>query len=164
MSTLPRKIKLRFWAWVILMSAMLGVFATIVAPRLKIETDILALLPNTKSDAATTQAINRFSQNLAGKIIILIGAPQLDQAKQAAHAFAESLRTSRSFSDVMLEQSTTSASMLSVYWPHRDYLLSSRQRELLTQGKGSVLLQEAMHAAFTPAGLMRPVSLAQQDR
>jgi predicted exporter len=143
------------------MLAMLVVFGFWVYPNLKVETDILALLPTARSDVATNQAINQFSQALAGKILVLVGAPQLDQAKQSAKAFADSLRTSKSFSQVTLEQGALTQSMLALYWPHRDYLLSVHHRQLLSDNQATVLQQDALHAAFTPAGMMRPVSLSQ---
>ena len=143
------------------MAAMLAVFVLRVMPSLKIETDILALLPTTRSDVATNQAVNQFSQALAGKIVVLVGAPQLDQAKQGAHAFAESLRTSKSFSQVTLELGALTQPALATYWSHRDYLLSARHYQWLSHDQSSWLLQDALHAAFTPAGLMRPISLSQ---
>ena len=157
----PATIRARFLAWLVTMLAMLLVFGFWVYPNLKVETDILALLPTARSDVATNQAINQFSQAAAGKILVLVGAPQVEQAKQAAKAFADSLRTSKSFSQVALEQGALTQSMLALYWPHRDYLLSVYHRQLLDGNQATVLQQDALHAAFTPSGMMRPVSLSQ---
>ncbi len=116
----PAKIRTRFLAWLLSMIAMVIVFGFWVIPRLKIETDILALLPTVRGDIATNEAINKFSQALAGKMLVLVGAPHLEQAKQAAKTFADSLQTSKSFSQVTLEQGALTQSMLALYWPHRD--------------------------------------------
>jgi predicted exporter len=58
--TSPSVIQLRFRIWLVLMALMLGVFALRVLPSLKIETDILALLPSEHSDAATSRAVDNF--------------------------------------------------------------------------------------------------------
>ena len=156
-----RRIRLRFWLWVALMLALVAVFAFKVEPQLKVETDLLALLPTTATDVVTHDAVTKFSQALAGKVVLLVGAPQLAQAKAAAAVFADKLRGSAAFSQVTLEQGALSQTMLALYWPHRAYLLSTPQLQLLTTDQQLRLQRDALRAAYTPAGLMRPVSLAQ---
>ncbi|MGC3979834.1 MAG: MMPL family transporter [Steroidobacteraceae bacterium] len=158
--TSPNTIRLRFKLWLVLMLAMLAVFAVRVLPVLKIETDILALLPSEAGDTATNAAIDRFSQDLAGKLVWLVGAPDVEQAKLAAQAFVKPLRESSVITQVMLEQDALNQAMLALYQPHRSYLLSQRHFELLQAGQQSLLENEALRAAFTPTGLMRAVSFA----
>jgi len=142
------------------MLAMLAVFAVRVMPQLKIETDILALLPTDNSTVGANAAVSKFSQALAGKLILLVGAPELAPAKSAARVFAASLRNSSAFSQVTLEQGGLTTAMLDLYQAHRAYLLSTQDFNLLSTGKTDQLQRDALRAAYTPAGLMRPVSFA----
>ncbi|MGE0115893.1 MAG: MMPL family transporter [Steroidobacteraceae bacterium] len=158
--TSSRTIKLRFRLWLAMMLVMLAVFAVRVLPDIRIETDILALLPSEQGDAATNAAVDRFSQALAGKLLILVGAAEIEQAKTAAQAFAQQLRDSGAFAQVNLEQDGLNQSLLALYQPHRTWLLSQRHIDLLQAGQQAVLQHEALRAAFTPTGLMRAVSFA----
>ncbi len=159
-SSSPRMIQLRFRLWLALMLAMLGVFAWRVLPQLNIETDILALLPSERGDAATHAAVDRFSQALAGKLLLLVGAADAEQAKRAAQVFAQRLRESQAFAQVSLEQDGLNQALLGVYQPHRAHLLSQRHFELLQAGQAARLQNDALRAAFTPVGLMRAVNFA----
>lgn len=152
--------RLRFWTWSAFIAALLGVFFIQVLPKLKVETDILALLPTEQDDAAANKAVAQFSQALAEKMIFLVGAPQLADAKAAAADFASTLRDSNGFSQVDLEVSGGAAEQLKLYQAHRGVLLSNRQFALLQSGQNETLLRETLRAAFTPAGLARPVSFA----
>ncbi|HTP39203.1 MAG TPA: hypothetical protein VMI92_06470 [Steroidobacteraceae bacterium] len=155
-----RVIALRFKAWLLAMVAMLAVFALYVMPRLKVETDILALLPVAADDRASNSAIDHFSQALAAKIVLLVGAPELEQARRAAQRFAATLAASHAFASVTLEQGAYTQETLRLYAAHRGYLLSAHQLRLLQSGQQAQLQQEAVRAAFTPTGLMRAVSFS----
>lgn len=154
-------IALRFRIWLIAMLAMLAVFALYVMPRLKVETDILALLPVAASDQASNSAIDRFSQALAGKIVLLVGTADLEKAKQAAQSMATIMSASHAFASVTLEQGTYNQEMLRLYTAHRGYLLSMHQLQMLQADQQDQLQQQAVRAAFTPTGLMRAVSFGQ---
>jgi predicted exporter len=153
-------IQLRFRIWLLLVAVMLGVFALRVLPNLKIETDILALLPSEHSDAATNRAVDKFSQALSSKLIMLVGATDAAQAKLAAQAYAQTLRASKAFAQVNLEQDGLTQSLLDLYHAHRSYLLSQRQFAMLQAGQQAQLQNDALRAAFTPTGLMRVVGFA----
>lgn len=159
-SSSSRTIQLRFRVWLLLMLAMLAVFALRVLPTLKIETDILALLPSERGDVVTSRAIDKFSQALASKLILLVGAPDPAQAKAAAQVYAQRLRESKAFAQVGLEQDGLTQTLLDLYRAHRGYLLSERQSALLQAGGQAQLQNDALRAAFTPTGLMRVVGFA----
>lgn len=143
------------------MLALLAVFALRVLPHLKIETDILALLPNAQQDAAMDDALDEFSAKLARRQIFLVGASDLADAKLAATSFASSLRESKAFADVTLELNANARTRFDVYFQHRAFLLADSDERVLREGKGPALVQKAIRSAFTPAGLMQPMSLAQ---
>lgn len=137
---------------------MLVVFACDVLPHLKIETDILALLPDNGIDVAGNAAINRFSQALAGRMVLLVGSSGLPAARLAAQSYAAVLRESGAFAHVSLEQDAFGQEALQLYASHRAYLLSRRQMQLLESGQQDSMRDAALRAAFTPSGLMRMVS------
>ena len=132
-----------------------------VLPHLKVETDILALLPNAQQDAAMDEALNAFSAKLARRQIFLIGATDLADAKLAATSFARTCAESDAFANVMLELDANARERFDVYLAHRAYLLAEPDERALREGRGEQLVQQAVRSAFTPAGLMQPLSLAQ---
>ena len=151
-------IRVRFWAWAAAMAALLATFGFVVWPSLRVETDIVALLP-TEQNAAAEQAVDRFSQALARKVILLVGAQKLETAEADARNVAERLRASGAFADVVLDVNGEMQDQVALYRAHRGSLLSERQRALLAAGGDEQLLREARRAAFTPEGVMRALRL-----
>jgi predicted exporter len=161
MNAVPFAVRARFIAWGLLMLAMLAIFAVRVLPNLKIETDILALLPSAQQDAAMDEALNAFSARLARRQIFLIGANDLADAKLAAASFARTLAESNAFATVTFELDAKARERFDVYLNHRSYLLADDDERALREGRGAELVQKAVRAAYTPSGLMQPLSLAQ---
>jgi predicted exporter len=161
LSAMPSGIRVRFIAWSALMVAVLVLFALRVLPNLKVETDILALLPNAQQDAAMDAALNAFSAQLARRQIFLIGATDLADARLAATSFAHQLQESQAFASVMLELDANASDRFDVYLRHRGYLMAEVDERALRENRGEQLVQQALRSAFTPAGLMQPLSLAQ---
>jgi predicted exporter len=161
MNALPNAVRTRFMIWGVLMLGLLAVFALRVLPNMKVETDILALLPNTQQDAAMDDALAAFSAKLARRQIFLVGATDLADAKLAAAGFARTLQDSKAFANVTLELDANALERFDVYIDHRAYLLTDADERALRGDNGEQLVQRAVRAAFTPAGLMQPLSLAQ---
>ena len=61
MSAATSRIRLRFIAWSMLMVGTLALFTGRVLPDLNVETDILALLPETRQDLVVDEALRKFS-------------------------------------------------------------------------------------------------------
>ncbi len=160
LSSVPPAIRTRFIVWGVLMLAVLAVFAVRVLPNIKVETDILALLPNAQQDPAMDEALNAFSAKLARRQIFLIGATDLADAKLAASSFARTLQDSNAFATVTLELDANALDRFDVYLDHRGYLLTAADERALREGSNEQFVQKAVRAAYTPAGLMQPVSLA----
>jgi predicted exporter len=161
LSSVPPAVRLRFIAWSVLMLALLAVFVLRVLPNLRIETDILALLPDARQDAAMDAALNEFSAQLARRQIFLVGAIDLADAKLAASSFARTLDASGAFSSVAFEFGVKAREQFDVYLNHRSYLLAEGDERALREGRGDEIVQKAVRSAYTPAGLMQPLSLAQ---
>jgi predicted exporter len=159
--TLPAAVRIRFIAWTVVMLAMLAIFFLRVLPSLRVETDILALLPNAQQSAAVDAALDAFSAELARKQVFLIGSADTNNAKQAALAFAEKLRASQAFANVTAELNGDLQQRVALYLQHRAFLLSKPDAEALRAGDNASLERLALRAAFTPSGLMGPVNLSQ---
>ena len=77
-------VRLRFVAWSALMLAVLAAFALRVLPQPRVETDILALLPQERQDPDLDAALTAFSSELARKQITLVSAATPEQGRRAA--------------------------------------------------------------------------------
>jgi predicted exporter len=156
---MTRALQWRFYGWAALMAALLAFFLLEVRPNLALETDLLALLPKDQHDPAVDLALREFSEQAGRKTLFLIGAPDPALARKAASAFAQALRQSPAFSDVQLEVQSRLADTIAAYRPDQSVLLSMRDRERLRADPQSVF-DDARRAIYTPAGLMRPVPIA----
>lgn len=161
LSSVPSGVRIRFIVWSVLMVALLALFATRVLPNLHVETDILALLPDAQEDPAMDEALNEFSAQLARRQIFLVGASDLADAKLAAASFARTLVESNAFASVTVQLDANARDRFDVYLRHRHFLLAQEDERALREGGGEALVQKAVRSAFTPAGLMQPMSLAQ---
>ncbi|HYM34351.1 MAG TPA: hypothetical protein VET48_03090, partial [Steroidobacteraceae bacterium] len=158
---LPTAVRNRFIAWTVVVVVMLALFVFRVLPSVKFETDILALLPNTQRDAAMDAALDAFSARIARTQIFLIGAARTEDAKAAADVFAAQLRESSQFAQVNLEINADLQKRAQIFLDHRGFLLARTDSDALQSGKTNALEQQALRAAFTPAGLVRPLGLAE---
>ncbi|MBB6093394.1 putative exporter [Povalibacter uvarum] len=157
----PGSMRTRFFAWGALMIALLAVFAFHVVPHLRVETDILALLPRTQQDRALDEALDAFSARLARKQIFLIGSEKLADARLAATSFAAELRASGAFESVQLEADEALRQRIDTYLAHRAYLLAPEDEKALAEGNTDRLATRALRAAYTPTGLMQPIGIAE---
>ena len=137
------------------------VFAVLVAPRMRIETSIFALLPADERDAGAEQAVRVYTDQLARNSIFLVGAKDFASARGAAQAFADTLNSSGQFSEVRLQVDRALAEAARADLPYRDYLLAARHRAWLEQGQLQRLHDEARRALYTPAGFMRPFNASE---
>jgi predicted exporter len=160
MSGWSSPIRLRFIAWCLLMVAVLAVFAFRALPHSNVETDILALLPETRQDPDLHAALRKFSAGLARKQVFLVGAATPADARRAADAFVGELRTSGAFALVQYELTGDLRERVNVYLRHRAWLLAPQDRAALSGDNDASLLDRALRSAFTPMGLTQPVRLA----
>lgn len=158
MSAAVSPLRLRFIAWCLLMLALAAGFAWRVAPRLTLETDILAMLPEERRDPELDRALREFSAELARRQIFLVGAAP-EEARAAAGAFADALRESGAFESVQFEIDADFRRRAAVYLPHRGWLLAPSDRRALEAGEAGKLFERALRAAYSPMGLAGPLSL-----
>jgi predicted exporter len=145
---------LRFTLWLTAVLMLLGT-ALSVLPKLQIETDITAMLPQTTPDAVVEQSLQRFAAAAGRRNVYLIEAASFAAARKAAAAFAASLRASSAFEDVEFERGIDADALDAVLEPYRYGLLAGADRAALTAGRAQALADTALRALYTPAGLMR---------
>lgn len=144
----------------LLLAIVSAVFWLLVQPRLRVETDLLDLLPRPAGGERIERAVDTFSERLARKVVFLVGATESAVASNAAHAFAEALAQSEAFESVRERVGQDLKASVNLYLQHRASLLSVRDREALAAGKAEQLYRGAMLALYTPAGFMRPIELS----
>ncbi len=160
LSDLPRAVRWRFVAWSGIVIAMFVVFAWRVLPAVQYETDLLALLPHDQQDRELSEIVDRFSQQMSGRVIFLIGADEVAQAQDATRRFAADLHSSAAFSAVQWQYGSGIAEQMALYRPHAYALLTARDALVVRSGQSERLYRQALQHALTPVGLMRPVGLA----
>ena len=139
---------------------VLLVYAVYAAPRLRIETDLFALLPTQEVEPAAAAAQSQYADGLSRKLLFLIGASDADQARAMATRFADSLRDSKAFESVLLE--TDAAAFESkLYRAHRHGLLADAQRARLLAQQGTQLRDQALREAYSPSMVPRALSTAE---
>lgn len=152
-------IRRRFLGGLALLAVLAGVFCIGVLPRLRVETDLLALLPPQAADAEVELALEQFSARLSRKVLFLVGAQDDATAREAARAFAAVLGKSDAFAVVQGEVGQDLEAVKRLYLAHRAYLLSRRSEERLAAGRAGDLYLDARRDLYTPAGLMRPIDV-----
>lgn len=161
MSPEPDRVVLRFWLWTAAMVALVLLYALRVSPQLRIETDLLALLPVSEQEQEpAAAAAQKYSDALSRKLLFLVGAADAEQARRVAAQFAGRLRTSQMFETVRLEVDAAPTDS-ALYRQHRHGLLGDAQRELLLGEQGERLVAEALHSVYGPGLLPRALPVAQ---
>ena len=143
-----------------LLLAVVGiVFWVWVQPHLRVETDLLDLLPRHTSDQRIEAAVDTFSERLARKVLFLVGATDASAASTAARAFATSLSQSAAFDSVRERIGQDLQASVALYMQHRANLLSPQDQEAL-QKRPDSLYRSALLALYTPVGLIRPIDIS----
>ncbi len=158
MSPEPGGIYLRFWLWTAAVAALVVFYALRVAPVLRIDTDIMALLPGAADQTAAAQ--QRHSDALGRKLLVLVGDADPQLARQAARQLADRLRDAHVFTAVNLEAAAGAAD-LALYREHRFGLLSDAQRQLLRQGGVEQLRVQTLAGLYGPGVMPRALPVAQ---
>lgn len=113
-----------------------------------LDSDVMALLPNTQHDVLVTRANENMAKAATGDIVILIGSKDSEISKQAASHFDARIKKTTGLlrAQVTSEQDTQEA--LDFYARYRDRLLTSQQKQTLEQTTDEVLLQSSMERLY----------------
>ncbi|MCP3140991.1 MMPL family transporter [Pyxidicoccus xibeiensis] len=118
----------------------------------RLDTDVLALLPEDEQAPEVGAATRRLAEGAGRELVLLVGAPDWALAQRAADAAREELEKD----SALLEPSVTDASALDAavefYRPYRDRLLTPAQRAWLARASSEELGGTALMKLYQPAG------------
>jgi predicted exporter len=150
----------RFWIAAALILLFLSWFAAVVAPQLRLETNIFALLPETAENRVQLGAVTRFAERSSRELVLLVGSAERTRLRDAGLALARTLEDSGAFARVEFLVDDRYISAARAERGERMGILSARHRALLERGDTAALEREALRAAYTPLGFTRPFSIA----
>lgn len=136
--------------------ALLAFFAFAILPRLRIETNLLALLPSTAETRVQLGAVTRFADRSSREIVFLVGTADRDRLRDTGMVFAQELTDSDAFARVEYTVDDRYMRAAREERVMRGALLNSRHREQLRSGDLAALERDALRAAYTPLGFARP--------
>ncbi|MGQ0586895.1 MAG: MMPL family transporter [Gammaproteobacteria bacterium] len=132
-----------------------------VRQGLKVETDLLALLPAAEHDPAIELALKEVSTSLGSRVVFLVGAREFGDSRAAATEFAKALRESGAFGEVLLEIAEAGLTSHAVYGAYLPALASERHLQMLRAGEVRRLRQEAVRQLYAPLPLPLPLPAAE---
>ncbi len=137
--------------WTVLVLAV-GVHQVSFWRSTRLDTDVLALLPEDEQAPEVGAATRRLADEAGRELVLLVGGPDWPAAQRAAEVAARAL----SDSGAPLEPSALDASALedavAFYLPYRDRLLTPGQREWLARASEKELAATALMKLYQPAG------------
>ena len=149
----------RFWFALAAVVAFLAGFFLVAVPRLRIETNLLALLPATAENRVQLGAVTRFADRSSRELVFLVGTAQRDRLRETGQAFARALSDSGAFARVDFTVDDRYVRAARAERAMRSSLIGARQREQLQSGDMAGLERDALRAAYTPLGFARPFGI-----
>ncbi|MGM9483026.1 MMPL family transporter [Roseateles sp. NT4] len=150
-----RPSRLAPWAWalaLLLMAAGLALAAW--SGRVRINTDVLAMLPKDERRPEVEQAFAALAKAGEGRVIVMLRAPKSSEAAMdrfitKLQAEAPGLKVRHHVSDAQ------QADWLKFFAPQRGSLLTDAQRRSLQNDSSEALAQQALTSLMQPMGLPR---------
>ncbi len=144
------------WAWLALV-LVVGVHQLRFWSQPRMETDVLALLPQDAADPLLERATRRIADAGARQLVVLLGASDAAQAQVAATAYRAALQSASHASPIV--ETGTGADWFEAartfYQPWRDRLLTDAQRHRLESEPVAALADAALAALYGPIGAPR---------
>lgn len=134
--------------WLVVVLALTGHQIYLWSGHIRLDTDILAMLPQDERNPAVQKVTRQLADAAARRVVVLVGAPDWNSAKMAADRYALSLENSKLPLSLRYRMEDA-GDWLSFFTPHRSQLLSPAQREQLTQSP-DLLAQSAIAALYQP--------------
>ncbi|WP_076415239.1 MMPL family transporter [Shewanella sp. UCD-KL12] len=148
--------KAKFALWVGLISLIVLIGTSLWQSGAKIQSDILAMLPNIQEDPLTEVALSRVEEQLANSLYLGLIANSQEQAVDAAKEVITALKTDGKdiFVDVKSADIAQAESLNNYYFPHRFQLLTEQQANRLEVGELAQMIdhaQQQLYNAFSYA-------------
>ncbi|AOE50982.1 MMPL family transporter [Kangiella sediminilitoris] len=129
----------------------------------KVETNILKLLPQTEVDPFAEEAFTRFSDNNFKQLIIAVSASDKNGALDGAQRLSQQLSATKlieSFQSQLTQ--TEQRAIAELYFNHRFYLLSDKDRRLMHEEGRDPFIDDTLQLIYSPLS-GRLVSLIPSD-
>ena len=151
-------IALRFRVWLGVLIALVLVFSLAVVPGLRVETDLLDLLPRDAAEGELSDRVQQFAAANSRKVLFLVGESGAQAAEEATTAFAAELERSGAFTDVRVQWGEQAEVLASLYREYRFVLLPPSARTLLEAGNAAELERSALASLYSPLAFARPTT------
>ena len=140
--------------WLAVVVLAVGYLVVRVHDGLPLRTDLLALLPREDQDPVLQQANDTVSRALARRVIVLVGHPSREVARDAATRLTADLIATGVVDPVADALDVDQFKRLGkLYFPYRRGLLAEADRTLLAAGRGEQVATKAMAQAFGVGGM-----------
>lgn len=137
------------WAAVVLLAA---VYQVQFWRDARLDTDVMALLPENELAPQVGEAMRRLSDQAARQVVVLVGAPDWQAAQQAARAAQQALSRQSTVLTPQITDMSAQESAVAFYAPWRDRLLTDEQRAWLTQASPDEIASTALLQLYQPVG------------
>ena len=160
-SNAPDRLR-RWWHWLgiawLLVLLVLGAQQwRLWSQQSRIDTDILALLPQDAHDRLLSDVTRRIADGSSRQVVVLLGSKDGAAAKRAQAAFAAAM--AKDADHALLVPSGSIEGWFdearAFYAPYRDRLLTPAQREQLQGSEPGALAEQALAALYGPMGAPR---------
>lgn len=141
-------------AWLLLVIAI-GCHQWMFWQQSRIDSDVLAMLPQDADDGQLADATRRIADASARQLVVLLGAADAEQAQQAQAAYLDALQASSLPFEPAGDAQDWFEQAQAFYAPHRDRLLTPGQRQRLRDEPTAALSESALAALYGPVGAPR---------
>jgi predicted exporter len=153
----------RIWRWLAIVWLLVLVGLGVQQWQLwksesRVDTDILALLPQDAHDRLLSDVTRRIADANARQIVVLLGSPDAAKTKAAETAFRDAIAAHPDAAALIRESGSIEGwfdQARAFYAPYRDRLLTSTQREHLRDAETGALAESALASLYGPMGAPR---------
>ncbi len=124
----------------------------------RIDTDILALLPQDAHDRLLSDVTRRIADANARQVVVLLGSPDAAKTKAAEAAFRNAIAAHPDAGALIREAGSIEGwfdQARTFYAPYRDRLLTTTQRDQLQAAEAGALAESALASLYGPMGAPR---------
>lgn len=145
------------WAWALLMLLLALLLAAAAQQgRLRINTDVLAMLPQDERRPEVERALQQLARAGDGRVIVLLRARTAEASEQAMDRFLTELREAGVSGLRHRVDEAQQAAWLDFFAPQRGgVLLTAAQREQLQKAPAEQLAGQALAGLMQPVGALR---------
>lgn len=113
-----------------------------------LDSDVMALLPDTQHDALVTRANENMAKAATRDVVILIGSKDAEAVKSAASVFDTRIKETKGLLRAQTVSEADTQAALDFYARYRDRLLTPQQKQTLGQSSSDELLQASMQRLY----------------